>query len=44
MVGFELKSPVPKPTEGVVVVAVAVEPNVPKLRPPVELNYKVKNY
>lgn len=36
--GFDPKSPLPKPTEGADVVAVAVEePKVPKLSPPVEL-------
>lgn len=36
--GFDPKSPVPNPTEGADVVAVAVEePRVPKLSPPVEL-------
>lgn len=38
--GFEANSPVPKPTEGADVVAAAVEPKVPKLSPPVELNDK----
>lgn len=38
VVGFDPKSPLPKPTEGADVVAVAVEePRVPKLSPPVEL-------
>lgn len=40
MAGFVLKSPVPKPTEEAVVVVVAAEPRVPKLSPPVELNYR----
>lgn len=38
VVDFDPKSPLPKPTEGADVVAVAVEePRVPKLSPPVEL-------
>lgn len=38
VVGFDPKSPLPKPTDGADVVAVAVEePRVPKLSPPVEL-------
>lgn len=38
VVDFEPKSPLPKPTDGADVVAVAVEePKVPKLSPPVEL-------
>lgn len=38
VVDFDPKSPLPKPSEGADVVAVAVEePRVPKLSPPVEL-------
>lgn len=47
VVGFDPKSPLPKPTDGADVVAVAVEePRVPKLSPPVELlqNKTVSNY
>lgn len=47
VVGFDPKSPLPKPTDGADVVAVAVEePRVPKLSPPVELlqNKTVSNF
>jgi len=46
VVDFGPKSPLPKPTEGADVVAVAVEePRVPKLSPPVELleNKTIRN-
>lgn len=37
VVGFDPKSPVPKPTEEAEVVVVEEEPRVPKFSPPVEL-------
>lgn len=37
VVGFDPKSPLPKPTEEAEVVVVVEEPRVPKLSPPVEL-------